>query len=122
MAKCSRAHSIEPAGYILPIHPDERFSDCRRYEQPASRGSISGMRFADCYAVLSRWFPGWVPRVRTASVRLPACEYRAVPVKLRRYRVSWWLWWFPNPHVGGSQRDHFLLETTIDSSRCERPL
>jgi hypothetical protein len=114
----AQAHSVEPSGYILPIHPDAHIGDCRQYENPAA----GRMRYAECYNVLSLWFPGWVPHVHSAHIVLPACEFRTVAVKRSRYRANWWMWWVPLPHMGGSQRDHFTLEMTIDSSRCERPL
>jgi hypothetical protein len=65
-----------------------------------------------------RWFPTWAPRVRFATVVAGACTIERVPVTLRSYSDTWWLWWVPLPHIGGKPYSSFDLSLRVDPRRC----
>lgn len=94
----AHGHSIEPAGYILPIHPDTSIGDC--------------------YDALSKWFPSWAPKVRSAAIRSESCDFGVVPVLLESHRASWWMWWFPNPHIGGFEPSYIRLIARVNSRKA----
>ena len=105
------AHSIEPLGYILAIHPDIEVGDCRQYERsPAEYGS--------CYKHHSQWSSSWAPHVQLADVGVGTCQLRSVPVAIHRSNSDWVLWWVPLVHVGGLPRQYFSFSVAIDSQAC----
>ena len=108
----AEAHSIEPQGYILAIHPDRQIGDCRQYE-----GSRAG--YASCFKQYSRWLSTWAPRVRSADVLMGGCGLRAVPVTVYHSNSEWPLWWVPLPHVGGLPRQYFSFSIDINGRTCE---
>ena len=104
------AQSIEPAGYILAIHPSAEVGTCEH--RSASDG------YASCYEQHSGWSAQWAPRVHVADVRVGTCEIRGVPVESTVSNGEWLLWWVPLPHVGGVPRRHFALAVVVDSRSC----
>jgi hypothetical protein len=105
------AHSIEPQGYILAVHPDPRIGDCRQYEHSRSE-------YADCYSRHSHWSSSWASYVRVADVGVGACQLRSVPVTIYQSNDDWPLWWVPLPHIGGLPRHYFSFSVAIDSQAC----
>jgi hypothetical protein len=105
------ARSIEPAGYILAIHPDPKIGDCTQYQNAPGD-------YAECYEALSAWASRWAPRVREATVEIGGCTLRNVPVTVHGSNAEWWLWWVPLPHIGGTPRRYFELVVKIDTKTC----
>jgi hypothetical protein len=105
------AHSIEPLGYILVIHPDTEVGDCRQYER-------SPAEYASCYTRHSQWSSTWAPHVQLADVGIGSCQLRSVPVTVHRSNGEWALWWVPLPHIGGLPRRYFSFSVAIDSQAC----
>lgn len=112
------ARSVEPAGYILPVHPSSEIGNCERRGGGAATGQMSQGEYADCYAALSAWTSQWAPLVRRAHVAAGTCEMRDLPVSTNASNGDWWLWWVPLPHVGGVPRRHFEFVVRIDSQAC----
>jgi len=104
------AHSIEPAGYILAIHPDPDIGDCSQYENAREK-------YANCFTAHSTWASHWAPRVRTATVNSGACVLEKLPVRVYS-SAEWWLWWVPLPHVGGVPRRYFDLAVKLNIRSC----
>ncbi len=110
-AQLAVAHSIEPVGYILAVHPSADIGDCRLYERSPSEHS-------SCYERYSQWSADWAPRVQFADVAVGDCRLRLVPVTARRSNEEWLVWWVPLPHVGGLPRQHHWFSIDIDSKAC----
>lgn len=110
-AQLAVAHSVEPLGYILAVHPSTDVGDCRQYERSPSE-------YATCYGRYSEWLSTWVPRVRAADVGVGICRLRSVPVAVHRSNSDWLLWWVPLRHVGGLPRQYFALSIDLDSRAC----
>jgi hypothetical protein len=104
------ARSIEPAGYLLAVHPDADVGTC---EHRASRGEYSS-----CYEQYSAWSAGWAPYVHSADVSIGGCSLRGVPVATSVTNSEWPLWWVPLPHVGGVPRQDFDFTMAVDSRSC----
>ena len=104
------AKSIEPAGYVLAVHPDANIGTC---EHRASPGDHSA-----CYAQYSAWSSRWAPHVRSADVSIGGCHLRGVPVATTVSNSEWMLWWVPLPHVGGPPRRYFDFAIAVDSRAC----
>ena len=85
--------------------------DCRAQERQG------GAAWRDCYERQSRWLSAWAPKVSTARVRVGACVIDSAPV-VRKLYTSWWFWWVPLPHVGGTPTNHYTLNVHIDSAKC----
>ena len=105
------AHSIEPAGYVLAIHPDPDIGDCSQYEDAREK-------YARCFAAHSTWASHWAPRVRSATVNIGACVIEKLPVRVYSSNAEWWLWWVPLPHVGGVPRRYFDLAVKVNTGSC----
>ena len=105
------AHSVEPVGYFVPIHPDPKISDCRQFENDQGK-------YADCYDLRSAWVSGWATRVRRATVKTGTCYIQQVPVGVYESGNKWWLWWVPHPHIGGTPRRFIELTAKINSQTC----
>lgn len=105
------ARSIEPAGYLLAIHPDSAIGDCAQYEN-------SRERYAHCFTAHSTWASTWVSRVRTATVHIGACVLEKLPVTVYSANSEWLLWWVPLPHVGGVPRRYFDLAVKVNTRSC----
>lgn len=105
------AHSVEPLGYILAIHPDAGIGDCRQYEHSPSE-------YAKCYGNYSQWSSIWAPSVRVADVVVGSCQIPSVPVAIHQSDSDWLLWWVPYPHIGGLPLRHFSFSVAIDSQAC----
>jgi hypothetical protein len=107
------ARSIEPAGYILAVHPDPAIGTCEHRVSPSEH--------AACYEQYSAWSSRWAPDVHSADVKVGACELRGVPVRSSVSNGEWLLWWVPLPHVGGRPRRYFDLAIAVDSRACRIP-
>lgn len=105
------AHSIEPAGYVLAMHPDPSIGDCSQYEN-------SREKYAHCFTAHSTWASDWAPRVSTATVHIGACVLEKLPVSVYSSNAEWALWWVPLPHVGGVPRRYFDLAVKVDTRSC----
>ena len=88
-----------------------------RIDEPWGLFSSSHPQARDLESQL-RWFPTWVPRVRFAKVVTGACTIERVPVALRKYDDTWWLWWVPLPHVGGKPYTSFDLSLRVNARDC----
>ena len=106
------ARSVEPAGYILAVHPDPAIGNCEHLNQRPQG------EFADCYARYSKWSATWAPVVRNADVTVGSCSLKAVPVAVERSNDEWLLWWVPLRHIGGLPRQYFSFAVAIDSRAC----
>lgn len=115
------AHSIEPQGYILAVHPDADIGDCTTYGGASGAGARKHKTYSECYAAASKWFAIWAKQTATAEIAIGACTLRAVPVQVEIFAGDWWLWWVPLPHVGGTARQYITLTATVDSNRCAAP-
>ena len=105
------ARSVEPLGYILPIHPDPDTGNCEHRRELQED-------YAACYERYSAWAATWAPLVRSADVTVGSCEVRAVPVAIHRSNDEWPVWWVPLRHIGGLPRQYFELAIAIDSRAC----
>ena len=105
------ARSVEPAGYILAIHPDPSIGDCSKYQN-------SQQEYAACYEVHSAWASGWASRVRSATVTVGGCALGNLPVNVYSSNADWWLWWVPLPHVGGTPRRYFEHVVKVNTKSC----
>jgi hypothetical protein len=107
------AKSIEPAGYMLAVHPDPAIGTCEHRVAPADH--------AACYEAYSAWSSEWAPRVHSADVTVGACQLRGVPVRASVSNNEWLLWWVPSPHIGGLPRRYFDFAIPVDSRACRIP-
>lgn len=105
------AHTIEPAGYVLAIHPDPSIGDCSQYQN-------SQREYAHCFTLHSSWASHWAPRVRAATANIGACVFHKLPVSVYSSNAEWWLWWVPLPHVGGVPRRYFELVVKVNTKSC----
>ena len=105
------ARSVEPAGYVLAIHPDPSIGDCSKYQN-------SQQEYADCYSQYSAWASSWAPRVRTAAVSSGGCTLHDLPVNGYSSNAEWWLWWVPLPHIGGVPRRYFEFVVKVNTKSC----
>jgi hypothetical protein len=104
------AKSIEPAGYILAVHPSADIGTC---EHRTAQGD-----YASCYKQYSAWSSRWAPDVHSADVSVGTCQLRGVPVVASVSNGDWFLWWIPLPHGGGLPRRHFDFAIPVDSRAC----
>jgi hypothetical protein len=104
------AKSIEPAGYLLAVHPDADIGTCEHRTAPSDHSS--------CYKQYSAWSSRWAPRVQSADVSVGGCHLRGVPVATSVSNSEWLLWWVPLPHVGGLPRRYFDFAIAVDSRAC----
>jgi hypothetical protein len=109
-APLAMARSIEPAGYLLAVHPDADIGTCEHRASPGDHSS--------CYKQYSAWSSRWAPDVRSADVRIGACRLEGVPVATSVSNSEWLLWWVPLPHVGGLPRRYFDFAMAVDSRAC----
>ena len=110
--------AVEPYGVVSMTHP--QVGDCSRHERQAPYDDAARQAWQRCFETQSRWFIGWVKKVRSATVTLADCRMEAVPVAVRVYGGEWWLWWIPLPHVGGAPYTHFDLALKIDTRAARR--
>jgi hypothetical protein len=104
------ANSIEPAGYLLAVHPNADIGTC---EHRASQ-----REYSSCYQQYSSWSSQWAPHVHSADVSIGECHLHGVPVATSVSNSEWLLWWVPLPHVGGVPRRHFDFTIALDSRAC----
>jgi hypothetical protein len=105
----ANARSIEPAGYILAVHPDASIGDCSQHKQPD---------YARCHDQYSAWASDWSPKVRTASATIGSCVLQRLPVAIQGSNTEWLLWWIPLPHVGGVPHRYLELVVRVDTKTC----
>ena len=79
--------------------------------------SRGGSAYSDCIDAQSCWMASWAPRVVNAKVVAGRCVVEAARVDSKLY-TSWWLWWVPLPHVGGTPINHYTMQVHLDSARC----
>ncbi|MFY9317631.1 MAG: hypothetical protein WAO95_18985 [Burkholderiales bacterium] len=113
-AQLAVARSVEPAGYILAVHPSAEIGNCEHRGSAAAPGD-----HAACYERYSAWSADWAPRVRSAEVRVGSCELRDLPVTVRSTNEEWLVWWVPLVHVGGLPRRYFEFSVAVDSRSCK---
>ena len=106
----------EPYGVLALYHPE--IGDCSRYERQASSDSQAREDWQRCFKAQSRWLTTWVHDVRYVTVEMNQCRVERLPVLLRKYTESWWLWWVPLPHIGGKPYTHVELTGKLDSVAC----
>jgi hypothetical protein len=104
------AKSIEPAGYILAVHPNADIGTCEHRPAPGD--------YASCYKQYSAWSARWVPHVHSADVSIGGCHLRGVPVATSVSNTAWLTWWVPLPHVGGVPSRYVDFAITVDSRAC----
>jgi hypothetical protein len=104
------AKSIEPAGYLLAVHPNAEIGTC---EHRRSQGDYSS-----CYKQYSAWSSGWARHVRSADLSIGGCHLRGVPIATFVSNTEWLTWWVPLPHVGGVPRRYVDFTITVDSRAC----
>src|SRR5512146_95275 len=96
----ARATRDPSSGVVYLSWPPEY--GCRAADRGA-RLSVEGQSdWRACFERQSRWIARWINRVSAIDVRIGPCSLRYSPPPIDRYRDAWWLWWFPNPHVGGA--------------------
>jgi len=117
-AQLATARSVEPAGYILAVHPSADIGNCEHRSNRPSSSTGSQGDYAKCYELYSAWSAAWAPRVRRADVTVGSCELRGVPVTVHDTNSEWLVWWVPLPHVGGFPRKYFDFSVAIDSRAC----
>lgn len=105
------ARSVEPLGFLVPVHPDPKIDDCRQFERDRQQ-------FARCFERQSSWVSGWANRVRFATVGVGGCTVENARVEHHESDGNWWLWWVPHPHIGGVPRRFVELTVRIDSKEC----
>ena len=109
--------SADPKFGVFSVrHPTA--GDCRREEGEATRDAGGPAAWNRCFETQSRWLVTWVRRARFAAVKAADCLIERVPVALEVSKYQWWLWWVPNPHIGGSPYTYFTLTLWIDTRAC----
>jgi hypothetical protein len=106
----------KPLGIVSIDHP--KVGDCSREERQASASRQNMDAWRRCFETKSRWMTTWIRQVRYASMDLGNCRIDQVPVSLEESKDTWWLWWIPNPHIGGLSYTYFQLTLRIDSANC----
>jgi hypothetical protein len=104
------AKSIEPAGYLLAIHPNADVGTCEHRVSPGE--------YSSCYEQYSAWSARWAPHVHRADVSVGGCHLHGVPVATSESNGEWLTWWVPLPHVGGVPRRYFDFTIAMDSHAC----
>ena len=112
-ATLASAKSVEPAGYILAVHPSPDIGTCEHRTEPGDHAS--------CFKQYSAWSSDWAPQVHSADVSVGTCQLRSVPVRSSVSNDEWLLWWVPSPHIGGLPRRYFDLAIAVDSRACRIP-
>jgi hypothetical protein len=112
----ARGTLTPPFGVWQASYPET--GDCSEVERRAASDPSARAAWQVCFETVSRWLVTWVRQTRFATVTLPACRIERVPVVLRVSGDTWWLWWVPNPHIGGRPYTYFDLSMTLDSGRC----
>jgi hypothetical protein len=105
------ARSVEPAGYLLAVHPDPNVGDCSQHQN-------SQQEYQRCFALHSAWASRWPSRVRTASAKIGTCVLDKLPVSVHSSNTEWLLWWVPLPHIGGIPRRYFELVVKVNTKSC----
>lgn len=115
-AALANGRAEKPLGLVSIDHP--KVGDCRPEEREASLSREKMDAWDRCFKTKSQWTMTWVRQVRHASVNLGHCRINQTPVLLEESSDDWWLWWIPNPHIGGWPYTHFRLSLWIDSANC----
>jgi len=92
---------------------------CREIEQRAAFSVVAAEEWSTCFERQSRWLPTWIRDARTASLRMPSCFVRNLPVSVSENKDTWWLWWLPVRHIGGKSYTSFSLLITFKRDSCE---
>jgi hypothetical protein len=91
--------------------------DCHAQEQAAARGVAPGV-WQECFRRQSRWLARVAPAVARADLRFGRCERRGLPVSLSPATGSWYWWWVPLPHVGGTPYSSIAHTFYVDGRTC----
>jgi hypothetical protein len=81
------------------------------------KAAQGGAAWRDCWQRQARWMAQWAPQASSARVTVGQCVVDPVPVTSKLY-TSWWFWWVPLPHVGGTPINHYTISLHLDSERC----
>lgn len=92
--------------------------DCHSFELRAAFSSAARKAWDQCFAGQSRWIQSWIQRVAAVDARVGDCAISSVPARPERFRDAWWLWWSPNPHVGGPPYTNYSFNLRLDSRSC----
>ncbi|HSQ32748.1 MAG TPA: hypothetical protein VLN49_22990 [Gemmatimonadaceae bacterium] len=91
---------------------------CHEIERHAAFSAEARRDWDRCFERQSRWIPHWIKRVAALDVRVGPCSLHQVRAPVDKYPDPWWLWWFPNPHVGGAPYTNYSIALRVDSRRC----
>lgn len=114
----ANARTVESERYFVVVHPDPAIADCRRYEGGGATAAAGQMTYRDCYKKLSRWASQWATSVSATRFASPTCSIASVPARVQSDLGEWWLWWVPNPHIGGTPYRYVTIEFDVDTRTC----
>ena len=112
------ARAAADQGVFYISHPAS-FS-CRDIERAASFVIGGHEAYSRCFTRQTRWISTWIDDVKYANVKLEACEWAEVPVKLERSPTGpedWWIFW--PVHMGGSPYTRYTATIVVDSRACQ---
>ncbi len=112
----ARATRDSTTGVIYLSWPPEY--GCHAAERGAPFSIEAREDWNHCFERQSRWIARWIDRVSAIEMRMGPCSMRQAPPRIDRYPDAWWLWWFPNPHVGGAPYTNYFIYLRADSRRC----
>ena len=112
----ARAVSDSTIGGIYLSSPAEYA--CHEVERRAAFSAEARRAWDRCFERQSRWIRGWIKKVAAVDVRVGPCSLHQVRAPVDAYPDPWWLWWFPNPHVGGAPYTNYSIALRVDSRRC----
>jgi hypothetical protein len=113
LARATRDPSI--GGVYLSWPPEY---GCHAVERVATLSVEGRSDWKACFERQSRWIARWIDRVSVIDIRIGPCSMRQAPPRIDRYPDAWWLWWSPNPHVGGTPYTNYFIYLRADSRRC----
>lgn len=114
----ANARTVEPQGYFVVVHPDPSIADCRRNQGSGASTSTGQQSYRECFKELSRWVSQWATSVNAARFASPSCTIASLPARVRSDLGDWWLWWVPNPHIGGTPYRYVTIEFDVDTRTC----
>jgi hypothetical protein len=108
----AEAVGVPPYGTIEIVSPSAY--SCHDVEQRAPFSVEARHQWDECFQRQSRWLPTWIRSVKAVDLRSESCLIRQLPVAVDEYPDTWWLWWVPLPHVGGTPYTSFSVHVEID--------
>lgn len=112
----ARAASDSTIGGIYLSSPAEYA--CHEVERRAAFSAEARRAWNRCFERQSRWIRAWIKKLAALDVRVGPCSLHQVRAPVDAYPDQWWLWWFPNPHVGGVPYTNYSIALRVDSRRC----